>query len=108
MLNQNIIVGRIADKPILVEEDGVKYTCLTLSVPRSYKNESGEYEVDFINVMLNDGIASTTVEYCHQGDLIGVKGRVQSRAIERDGKKEYSMEIIAEKITFLSSKKADE
>ena len=44
----------------------------------------------------------------NQKPLIGVKGRVQSRVEEKDGKKEYSMEIIAEKITFLSSKKSEE
>ena len=41
---------------------------------------------------------------CHQKTLIGVKGRVQSRVVEKDDKKEYLSEIIAEKITFLSSK----
>jgi single-stranded DNA-binding protein len=33
---------------------------------------------------------------------------VQSRTSEKDGKKEYLVEIIAEKVTFLSSKKRDE
>lgn len=40
--------------------------------------------------------------------LIGVKGRVQSRVVEKDGKKEYLMEVIAEKITFLSSKRKED
>jgi len=40
-------------------------------------------------------------------ELIGVKGRIQSRIIEKDGKNENIMEIICEKITFLSSKKED-
>ncbi|MBQ6323590.1 MAG: hypothetical protein IJI22_02020 [Bacilli bacterium] len=41
----------------------------------------------------------------HQKLFIGVKGRVQSRVVEAEDKKEYLMEIIAEKVTFLSSKK---
>ena len=44
----------------------------------------------------------------HHLPLTGVKGRVQSRTVEKDGKTEYLMEIIAEKITFLSNKKGDE
>ena len=47
-------------------------------------------------------------EYCDKGDILGVKGRVQSRVVEKDGKKEYLMDIVAEKITFLSSKKGEE
>ena len=45
-------------------------------------------------------VATNTAEYCKKGDIIGVKGRVQS-----NGDK---IEIIAEKLTFLSSKKDDE
>ena len=43
----------------------------------------------------------------HQKPLIGVKGRVQSRTVEKDGKKETQVDIICEKITFLSSKPKD-
>ena len=43
----------------------------------------------------------------HQKPLIGVKGRVQSRLVEKEGKNENIMEIIAEKITFLASKKEE-
>ncbi len=37
----------------------------------------------------------------------GVKEGVQSSVVEKDGKKESVMEIIAEKVTFLSSKKQE-
>ena len=43
----------------------------------------------------------------YQKQLIGVKGRIQSRVIEKEDKREYTMEIIAEKVTFLSSKKQE-
>ena len=55
-----------------------------------------------------ENIAENSATYCGKGDIVGVKGRVQSRTVEKeDGKKEYLVEIIAEKITFLSSKKED-
>ena len=53
-------------------------------------------------------MAQNTTEYCKKGDLLGIKGRVQSRIIDEDEKKNYLMELIAEKITFLSSKNKDE
>ena len=107
MMNQNVVVGRIVNKPILMENDDVKHTCLTLSVPRSYKNELGEYDIDFVNVVLNNGIAINTTEYCHQGDLIGVRGRLQTRTIENEESKKSVMEVVAERVTFLSSKKPE-
>ena len=40
--------------------------------------------------------------------LIGVKGRIQSKVVEEDDKKRNELEVICEKITFLSSKKQEE
>ena len=68
----------------------------------------GGYDTDFIDCVAFDNIAENTSEYCGKGDIVGVKGRVQSRTVEKDGKTEYIMEIIAEKVTFLSSKKQEE
>lgn len=100
MLNQIVLVGRLVKTPEIEKEDGKEKSVITLAVQRSYKNEDGVYETDFINCVLWNGIASNTAEYCNKGDLIGVKGRVQGN----DGK----IEIIAEKVTFLSSKKHEE
>lgn len=97
MLNQIVLVGRLVENPKVEKEDGKEKSVITLAVQRSYKNEDDVYETDFINCVLWNGIASNTAEYCNKGDLIGVKGRVQGN----DGK----IEIIAKKVTFLSSKK---
>ena len=106
MLNQTVIVGRLVKDPELKETDaGCKVTNIILAVPRSFKNSSGEYETDFVACTLWRGIAENTVEYCKKGDLLGVKGRVQSRSYEdEEEKRHFLMEIVAEKVTFLSSK----
>ena len=68
----------------------------------------GTYDTDFIDCIAFENIAENTSAYCSKGDIVGVKGRVQSRVVEKDGKKEYLMEVIAEKITFLSSKRKED
>lgn len=109
MLNQIVMIGRLVRDPELKEsENGNKYTNITVAVPRSYKNVNGEYETDFIDCRLWTGVAENTAEFCKKGDLIGVKGRIETRVYEKDGEKKYITEIIAEKITFLSNKKVDE
>ncbi len=109
MLNQVVLVGRLVRDPELNEyEKDKKYSHITVAVPRSFKNIDGEYETDFINCVLWDAIAKSTVEYCKKGDVIGVKGRIQSRTVETDGEKKYYTDVIAEKITFLSTKKPEE
>lgn len=105
MLNQSVIVGRVVKEPELNEtESGIKVTNLTLAVPRSYKNNEGEYDTDFLNCILWRGIAENASEYIHKGDLVGVKGRLQSRTIEEEGNNKTIMELVAEKLTYLTSK----
>lgn len=108
MLNQIVLVGRLVKEVELREtENGNKVTNITIAVPRSYKNINGEYDVDFISCVLWKGIAENTVEYVKKGDLLGVKGRLQSRSYEIEDEKKHVMEVIVEKVTFLSSKNKD-
>ena len=101
MLNQVILVGRMVDKPELkILEDGKKSCKIILAVLRSFKNENGEYDTDFIDCQLWSTIAENTIEYVNKGDLIGIKGRLQTE--------NGQLLIIAEKVTFLSSKKKEE
>lgn len=106
MLNQLVLVGRLVKKPELRESENLKkYSFVTLAVPRSYKNLDGQYDTDFVDCILWDKAAESTVKYCEKGDIIGVKGRVQTRIVEQDGNKRNQLEVVAEKVTFLSSNK---
>ena len=78
-----------------------------MAIPRSFKNMEGGYDTDFIDCVAFDMIAENTKEYCSKGDIIGVKGRIQSRVVEKEEEKKYLIEIIAEKVTFLSSTKEE-
>ena len=105
MVNQIVLVGRIARAPeTKTSENGKKFATLTLAVPRNYKNANGEYDTDFLDCTLWSSVAESTSEYCKTGDMIGVKGRVQSRIVESpDGLKRRKTEIVAERVTFLTS-----
>ena len=106
MLNQLVLVGRLVRKPELKEsENEKKYAHITLAVSRSFKNINGEYDTDFVDCILWDSVAEHTVEYCNKGDIVGVRGRVQSRTVEKDGIKNSVLEVVAEKITFLTNQK---
>lgn len=105
MLNQIVLVGRIVEDPTLEEGKGK----MTIAVQRSFKNAEGEYETDFIPVTLWNGVAQNVTEYCKKGDIVGIKGRIQ-----RYNSNEFTanglpiIEIVADKVTFLTSKKTEE
>ena len=106
MLNQTVIVGRLVKDPEVREsENGTKIGNIALAVPRSYKNINGEYETDFIECTLFNSNAETTSKYLKKGDLVGVKGRIQNREYETEKGAQSKLQLIAEKITFLSKAK---
>lgn len=93
MLNQVVLVGRIVEE-VQKEERGYK---MRLAIPRSFKNSDGEYETDFIEVQMLDNVGNSVKEYCKKGDIVGVKGRLQTGL-------NNLVEVAAEKVTFLSNK----
>lgn len=109
MLNQVILVGRLVRTPELqLTDSGKKKSLITLAVSRGFKNQNGEYDTDFLDCTLWSSVAENTSEYCKTGDVIGVKGRLQTRLIDNEeGTKYKKVEVIADKVTFLSSSRND-
>lgn len=114
MLNQIVVVGRLCREVEVKKSKGEnqygndekKYANVTLAIPRTYKNANGEYDTDFVDFILFDNIAENTAEYCKKGDIVGIKGSVNTYMKElEDGTKEKKTFLKAEKVTFLSSTK---
>ena len=111
MLNQIVLVGRLTKKCELgKDENGKSYANITLAIPRSYKNAEGIYETDFVDVNLYNGVAENVNEWVNKGDLLGIKGRLETRPKTNDAgfQNGREMVVIADKVTFLSSKKSEE
>ncbi len=105
MINQIVLVGRLVSDPQINEtENGAKEYNVTLAVPRSYKNSGGIYETDFIPCKVGSPMCYSVTEYCKKGNLLGIKGRIQTKREEDKN----IIEIVAEKVTFLSSRKGTE
>lgn len=105
MLNQLVLVGRITHEPEpVILAEGKKVLKFQLAVQRGFKNYEGEYDTDFINVTCWEGLATIVESYIEKGNMIAVKGRIQSWQYELDDVKKLNMlEVVAEKVTFLSS-----
>ena len=100
MMNEVVLVGRLTKDPeVVTTENNKKRALITLAVPRKFKNVDGIYETDFIRIVLWNVIALNTKEYCR----IQITSYKDSRENTH-----YSTDIIAEKITFLTSKKAND
>lgn len=100
MLNKVILIGRLTRDPELKHTPaGVATTQFTLAVDRPVKDK----EADFIPIVTWRQLAETCANYLRKGRLCAVEGRIQVRNYEKDGKRVYVTEVIADNVRFLES-----
>jgi single-strand DNA-binding protein len=105
MMNRVVLVGRLTKDPDLrYTPNGVPTATFTLAVNRNFTNQQGERETDFINCVVWRKPAENVANFLKKGSLAGVDGRIQTRNYEKDGKKVYITEVLAESVQFLEPK----
>lgn len=108
MINQVTLVGRLTRDPELkMTTEGTPVAHVTLAVNRHFRNHNGEIDADFVQCTLWRKAAENTVQYCRKGSVVGITGRLQTRNYEnKDGKRVYVTEVVAETVRFLGAKPA--
>lgn len=105
-MNKVILIGRLTKDPELrYTSSNRPVTQITVAVNRTFANQSGEREADFINVVIWDKQAENVAKYLTKGRLVAVEGRIQTRNYDNnEGKKVYVTEVVALSVQFLESK----
>lgn len=105
-MNKVVLIGRIA------KDIEVRYTTtqkvvamFSLAVNREFKNQKGEYEADFFNIVMWGKPAELAGNTLKKGSKIAIEGRIQNRSYEaKDGTKRYITEIIANGFEYLEKR----
>ncbi|MHB1420379.1 MAG: single-stranded DNA-binding protein [Bacillota bacterium] len=107
MLNRVILIGRLTRDPELrYTTSGVAMTTFTLAVGRSYTNQQGERDTDFIKIVVWRKLAEICANNLGKGRLVAVDGRLQVRSYEaQDGTRRQATEVVAEDVRFLDRSK---
>ena len=80
MLNHIIIMGRLTQDPELrTSPNGTSVTSFSVAVERDYKNQDGDKDTDFINVVAWRQTAEFVCKYFSKGRMAVVDGRLQIR-----------------------------
>ncbi|WP_141604295.1 single-stranded DNA-binding protein [Terrilactibacillus laevilacticus] len=108
MINRVILVGRLTKNPELrYTPTGVAVANFTLAVNRTFTNQQGEREADFIQVVVWRRQAENAANFLTKGSLAGVDGRIQTRSYENnEGRRVYITEVVADSVQFLEPKGA--
>ena len=110
MLNKAIVMGRLTkDVELRRTNTGTPVASFTLAVDRDFADkQSGEKEVDFIEVVSWKGTAEFVSKFFSKGKMAIVSGRLQIRKwTDKDGNKRNTAEIVAENVDFGDSKKEE-
>lgn len=103
-MNKVVLIGRLTrDSEIRYTESQTAVCEVNLAVDREYKKD----EADFIKCKVFGKLGETLNKYTKKGDLIALSGRIQTGSYEKDGKKNYTFEVVADSIKFLQQKKEE-
>jgi len=104
-MNSVALVGRLARDPEVRYSAGNQTAIakFTVAVDRPFAKQ-GEQSADFISVTCFGKTAEFIEKYFTKGKQIGITGRIQTGSYEKDGKKVYTTDVIADRVEFVGSK----
>ncbi len=103
MYNRIILIGRLTRDPELrYVPSGAPVASFTLAVDRPFRDQQGNRETDFIDIVAWRKLAEQVSQYMSKGRMVAVEGRLQIRSYEtQDGQKRKVAEVVADGIRFL-------
>ena len=104
-MNSVQLIGRLTRDPeVRYTDGGVSIARFSLAVERRFKQENGA-DADFINIVSFGKTADFIEKYFHKGMKVALNGRIQTGSYtDKDGKKVYTTDVIAENVEFCESK----
>lgn len=103
MYNRIILIGRLTRDPELrYVPSGAPVASFTLAVDRPFRDQQGNRETDFIDIVAWRKLAEQVSQYMSKGRMVAVEGRLQIRSYEaQDGQRRKVAEVVADGIRFL-------
>lgn len=105
-MNRVSLIGRLTKDPELRYTPSNVATCsFTIAINRTFTNQDGQREADFIPIVIWRKQAENVKNYTKKGDLVAVEGRIQTRSYTaNDNTKRYVTEVVADNVQFLTPK----
>ena len=110
MINRTVLVGRVTkDINLQYTQSNIAFARFTLAVNRTFMNESGERDADFISCIVWRKQAENMARWIRKGGLVGVEGRIQTGSYDdKDGKRVYTTDVVCDSVQFLEPKTQEE
>lgn len=116
-MNEVVLIGRLTKDPdlrYLANEYNTAVCRFTLAVDRKLSQEkrqqaqaNNQPTADFIPITIFGKQAENAATYLTKGRLIAIAGRIQTGFYEKDGRRIYTTEVIANNVQFLERNNND-
>ncbi|NLK43600.1 MAG: single-stranded DNA-binding protein [Tissierellia bacterium] len=108
-MNHVVLIGRLTRDPELrYLQNGTPVARFALAVDKGLSREKkqemearNQPTADFINIVVWGKTAENCANYLAKGRLVAVQGRIQSGSYEKDGRRIYTTEVVANQVEFL-------
>ncbi len=99
-MNVVALIGRlVADPELKYTPAGIAVCKLRIAVDRRFKNEAGEKQTDFFDVVAWRQSAEFASQYLAKGQRVAVQGSLQQRSwVQQDGQKRSAIEVVADNL----------
>mgnify|MGYP000446548323 CR=1 FL=1 len=104
-LNKVFLMGNLTRDPELrYVPSGAPVATFGLAVNRRFVTQQGEKKDDvcFVRVVVFGKQAESCSQHLSKGRLVFIEGRLQYRSWEQDGHKRSTLDIVADRVQFLS------
>ena len=107
-MNNTSLSGRLVKDPVVRYTPKGKVVCqFTLAVQREYKNAEGNYDADYIPVVLWRNSAEVAGNNLSKGNKILVEGRIHTRSyVDKQNVKRWVTELVARRFEYMFSNPA--
>ena len=102
-MNSVHIIGRLTKDPQIsyISDTQTAVARFSVAISRGKDKDGNDKGTDFPNVVVFGRQAENCERYLSKGKLVGIEGRLQTGSYEKDGRKVYTTDVIANRVEFL-------
>lgn len=104
-MNSVELIGRLTRDPeVRYTQSGTAYARFSIAINRGKDKDGKDLGADYPNVVCFGKTAELVEKYVGKGRMVAIIGKLRTDSYEKDGKKLYTTDVVADHIEFLGKK----
>ena len=101
-MNVVTLIGRLTKDPVIsYTQEQMAIARFSVAISRGKDKNGNDRGADYPSVIAFGKTAELIDKYLGKGRLVGITGRLQTGSYEKDGRKIYTTDVVADRVEFL-------